>query len=118
MLATVLHADSLCVGMELVVASHQTAYWRDLVAQVKTLYSGPLLYAANHGNENDVTWWDAVDIIGVDAYYPLDPSNPNPSKLWNGLYAQRPVVVAAVLITRWCFPLVGLSVALQHWQTL
>ncbi len=23
-------------------------------------------------------WWDAVDVIGVDAYYPLTPTNTNP----------------------------------------
>ena len=23
-------------------------------------------------------WWDAVDVIGVDAYYPLAPTNTNP----------------------------------------
>jgi hypothetical protein len=40
---------------------------------------GPILYGANHGNENSITWWDAVDYIGVDAYYNLVPDNPNPS---------------------------------------
>jgi hypothetical protein len=25
-----------------------------------------------------VVWWDAVDVIGVDAYYPLDPVEENP----------------------------------------
>jgi hypothetical protein len=48
---------------------------------MQSRYSGPLLYAANHGNEGSVAWWDAVDIIGVDAYYSLDPSNTNPSTL-------------------------------------
>ncbi len=47
--------------------------------------TGPLLYAANHGNELFVQWWDAVDIIGVDAYYPLAITNSAPSKssVWN-----------------------------------
>jgi hypothetical protein len=24
-------------------------------------------------------WWDAVDFVGVDAYYPIAPGNPNPT---------------------------------------
>lgn len=40
--------------MELIEASHQTSYWRTVVAGIRSRYSGPLLYAANHGNENAV----------------------------------------------------------------
>lgn len=77
-LATTIKADSMCVGMELIDASAQSSYWRTVVAGVRARYSGPLLYAANHGNEDAVQWWDAVDWIGVDAYYPLAPSNTIP----------------------------------------
>jgi len=39
-------------------------------------YNGKLIYAANWGPASQpeydlITWWDAVDYIGVDAYYPL-----------------------------------------------
>ncbi len=40
---------------------------------------GPLFPGANWGNEDNVQWWDAVDVVGVDAYYPIAPSNQNPS---------------------------------------
>lgn len=78
-LAQTVGADSMCVGMELTVASWQTQHWRDTVAGIRARYSGPLVYAANHGNELKVQWWDAVDIIGVDAYYPLATSTYTPS---------------------------------------
>jgi len=78
-LAQSLKFDSLCVGMELEMASLQTELWRETVLGVRNRYAGPLLYAANWGNEGNVQWWDAVDVIGVDAYYPLAPTNTNPA---------------------------------------
>ena len=74
-LASKAKADSLCVGGELIVASHQEAHWRSIIKGVRARFSGPIMYAANHGNEPDVAFWDAVDWIGVDAckcsYYSL-----------------------------------------------
>lgn len=31
------------------------------------------------GEETDKRWWDAVDLIGIDANYPLRPDNPSPT---------------------------------------
>ena len=42
-------------------------------------YTGPLTYAANHGNETSVGWWNDLDYIGIDAYYPLTNKN-NPTE--------------------------------------
>jgi len=39
----------------------------------------PLVYAANFGRERDITWWDALDYVGIDAYFPV-ASGPNPSR--------------------------------------
>ncbi len=69
-------ADQFCAGTELVGTSHRASDWRLVVSGIRALYSGPIVYAANHsGEENSLTWWDAVDFIGVDAYYPLAKSN-------------------------------------------
>jgi hypothetical protein len=39
---------------------------------VRAVYSNPILYAAGFGGENtSISWWDAVDYIGVNAYYEL-----------------------------------------------
>ncbi|HUI42758.1 MAG TPA: hypothetical protein VL523_12395, partial [Terriglobia bacterium] len=71
-LAATIHADVFCVGGELV---HLTAYdpeWRKLIARVRQLYPGPLVYAANFGEEFDhIAFWDALDYIGLQEYYPL-----------------------------------------------
>ena len=41
----------------------------ELVKRVRGAYSGLLTTAPNgHGHELWVSWWDALDIIGVDLY--------------------------------------------------
>ena len=49
--------------------------WRDIIARVRANYRGPIVYAANHGEEFEtLQFWDALDYIGIDNYYPLDDS--------------------------------------------
>lgn len=67
--------DYFVVGTELVQTSHRGSEWREVIRQVRTFYSGPVTYAANAGEVFDVSWWDELDAIGVDAYYPLSENN-------------------------------------------
>lgn len=67
--------DQFCVGTELSASEGRAANWRAVITGVRSRYAGPLIYAANHGDETNVAWWDAVDYIGVDAYYPLTSKN-------------------------------------------
>ena len=47
---------------------------------MREVYKGELTDAANWGGEEvDKLWWDAVDVIGVDAYYPIGGDNRNPT---------------------------------------
>lgn len=71
------------VGTEFGSASHREVEWRAVAAAVRAAYHGPLTYAANYGDEVvAVKWWDAVDAIGVDAYYPLtDKDDPTVEEL-------------------------------------
>jgi len=74
--------ESFCVGCELVKTVSWSSSWRNIIEDVKAHYSGPLTYAANHGNEKNIDWWDELDYIGIDAYYPLTNKNsPSLSKL-------------------------------------
>ncbi len=71
-LATRIHADLLCIGVELESVTGYESYWRSLVGRARELYPGPLVYAANFGPEfESIRWWDALDYIGLDNYYPL-----------------------------------------------
>jgi hypothetical protein len=75
--------DQFCVGTELVGTSHREADWRKVVAGVRERFAGPITYAGNHGTEDvGIAWWDAVDFIGIDAYYVLtDKTDPTLDEL-------------------------------------
>ncbi len=63
--------EQLCIGTELDGTAIKEQQWRTVIAGVKQIYSGPLVYAANHTYTNVVMFWDALDYIGIDAYYVL-----------------------------------------------
>jgi hypothetical protein len=70
-------AELYCVGCELKTLSGAgySALWADVIAGVRAVYMGPLTYAANGSNAPDeyktVAFWDQLDYVGVDAYFPL-----------------------------------------------
>lgn len=66
-----LEPDLLCIGTELAGTSERADDWRALVRAVRAVYAGPLLYAAHFEEFEQVTWWDALDLIGIDGYFPL-----------------------------------------------
>lgn len=71
-LATRIHADLFFVGGEFDHLSEYDSDWRKLIARVRPLYPGPLIYGANFGKEfATLTFWDALDCIGLQEYYPL-----------------------------------------------
>lgn len=96
-LATRMHADIFSVGGEFGNLSAYDAEWRKLIARVRTLYPGPLVYAANWGPEFEhLTFWDALDYIGLQEYYPL-PDDLSTAALLAKVEAvenryQRPVI--------------------------
>ncbi|MBL1216850.1 MAG: hypothetical protein D8M59_05080 [Planctomycetes bacterium] len=66
-------ADAFVVGTELdaTLAGHD-AQWREVVAQVRGQYpTGVLTYAANWNTYDTVPFWDVLDVIGIQAYFPL-----------------------------------------------
>jgi hypothetical protein len=70
-LAEELGCEMLCIGCEMVKTERQSSRWRELIARIRKLYGGPITYNANHGKEDGVEWFDAVDYIGTSAYYPV-----------------------------------------------
>ncbi len=61
--------EMLCVGCEMSGTERKETYWRELIQKVRAIYSGPIVYNTNHGREEMVPWFDAVDYIGTSAYY-------------------------------------------------
>jgi Glycoside Hydrolase Family 113 len=100
-LAKRIHADLLCVGVEFTRLTRHEVEWRRLIARVRELYPGPLVYAANAGEEfENLHFWDALDYIGLDNYYSL-PDDLNVSAIVEKVEAihrhyQRPVIFTEV----------------------
>lgn len=67
--------DLLCIGTEFEGLTPYPDDWRELIAEVRRVYHGPLTYAANWGHEFEaIGFWDALDYIGVNNYYSLGAS--------------------------------------------
>lgn len=74
-LATRIHADLFCVGTELSKMTRHPQEWRRIIAHVRKEYTGALTYAAVQGPEFEtLSFWDALDYIGLSNYYPLPDS--------------------------------------------
>jgi hypothetical protein len=64
--------EMLCVGTELSTAATVKGYmWYDVIKEVRKHYSGQLTYAAHWDRYMDIRFWDKLDYIGINAYFPL-----------------------------------------------
>jgi len=72
--------ESLCIGTELHMSiKERPDDWRALIKKIRQVYSGQITYAANFYEEyEDLTFWDDLDFIGIQGYFPLTKSE-NPS---------------------------------------
>ncbi|MBK5111009.1 MAG: hypothetical protein JJE10_06525 [Thermoleophilia bacterium] len=84
-------ADLYVVGTELKGVSGEDAEWRSLIRSVREKFSGALTYAANWDEVESIQFWDALDLIGADAYYPLSAEGETPTE-GDLLAAWRPIV--------------------------
>lgn len=82
-LAEAENIEMLCIGTELYrVAVEREAEWRQLIADIRAVYGGKLVYAANWYKEfEEVRFWDALDYIGLQAYFPLESEKNSSSWL-------------------------------------
>ncbi len=71
-LAEETQADLLCIGTELEqFVKNRPDYWKGLIKRIRAVYKGKLTYAANWDEYSRTTFWEALDYIGIDAYFPL-----------------------------------------------
>lgn len=64
--------ELLCFATEIKIgAVKREAFWRALITKIRERYSGKLVYAANWDNYERIPFWDALDYVGINAYFPL-----------------------------------------------
>ena len=80
LIAEIHDIEMFCAGVEFSHATlAQEEKWREIFRSIRGLYQGKITYAANWGYEfEQVQFWDELDFIGLNCYYPLSKSD-NPS---------------------------------------
>jgi hypothetical protein len=73
-------ADGFAVGTELQRSLSRERAWRNIIADVRAATDAPLTYAAHWEAYRDVPFWDALDAIGIQAYFPLTKEKGLPSR--------------------------------------
>lgn len=71
--------EMFCVGTELnsFVVERQE-FWKELIHKIRKVYQGKLTYAANWDSYKNPGFWEQLDFIGIDAYFPLS-THKNPT---------------------------------------
>ncbi|WP_452598540.1 glycoside hydrolase family 113 [Pontimicrobium sp. MEBiC01747] len=74
-LANEINAELFCIGTELeLFVENRPKYWDNLITEIKKRYKGKLTYAANWDEFKRTPFWNRLDFIGVDAYFPVSIS--------------------------------------------
>jgi hypothetical protein len=115
--ANYVQGDVFVIGTEFASLSG-SAYqsnWETIISAVRAVYSGPIAYASNATGAGDefttVSFWDKVDIIGVDGYFPLtnhaDPTIAELVAAWtNNEFGFNPVAALQSLQSTYNKPLI------------
>ena len=71
-LADSINIEMFCVGTELkLVVQNRPSFWSNLIDSIRSFYGGKLIYAANWDDYNLVPFWNKLDYIGIDGYFPI-----------------------------------------------
>ncbi|MDD5495809.1 MAG: hypothetical protein PHP46_01755 [Candidatus Omnitrophica bacterium] len=71
--------EFFCIGTELAFTATRKDLWKGrIIPAVRKRFSGQLTYAANWDEYRDVGFWDDLDYVGIDAYFPL-ADKPDPT---------------------------------------
>ncbi|WP_162919956.1 glycoside hydrolase family 113 [Hanstruepera ponticola] len=93
-LAEELQVELFCIGTELdYFIKNRPEYWHNLIETIKEVYKGKLTYAANWDEFKRTPFWNDIDYIGIDAYFPLsDLQTPTIEDCKNGWQIHKPII--------------------------
>ncbi|MEZ0541122.1 glycoside hydrolase family 113 [Fibrella arboris] len=96
-LADSLKIELFCMTTELdKFAQARPDFWKQLIIDVRKVYTGKLTYAANWDRYDKLPFWDQLDYIGVDAYFPLsEATTPSVKAMVKGW--KKPIAELATL---------------------
>lgn len=70
-LAESVGAVQFVIGTELAGTLEHEAEWSRTISMVRTRFTGAITYAASWDEAALVPFWDEVDLVGIDAYFPI-----------------------------------------------
>lgn len=74
-LAEEMKVPLLCIGTELhTFVEKRPVFWSQLIKKIRSVYKGKLTYAENWDSYDRVPFWNELDFIGIDAYFPVSES--------------------------------------------
>jgi hypothetical protein len=64
--------EMLSIGVEMKSSSAtRVSDWHHVIDAIRARYHGLLTYSANWDEETQVGFWDRLDLVGINAFYPL-----------------------------------------------
>jgi glycosyl hydrolase family 113 len=64
--------ESICIGTELVSLEQEKQEWMNLIAKVRSVFRGQLTYCANWDSFSRASFWEGLDFVGIDGFFPLN----------------------------------------------
>ena len=89
------NVELFCIGTEFSkLTIEKPIFWKNLIKEIRIIYSGKITYAANWYNEyENISFWDDLDYIGIQAYFPLVKNKyPSVAELSKGWNAHLPIL--------------------------
>jgi hypothetical protein len=79
-------ADAFVVGTELDGTTGFEKEWRQIIEGIRRITDAPITYAANWNGYEKIKFWDDLDVIGIQAYFPISnaPGLADPDQLREG----------------------------------
>lgn len=85
------NVELFSVGTELEATTFEAwaGRWMQIIDRTREVYKGGLTYSANWTEYKEVPFWDKLDFVSVDAYFPLtngdDPTLEELTEAWEGI---------------------------------
>lgn len=80
------HVAYFCMATEMENSvEKRPEFWKNLIVDIRKIYHGKLTYAENWDSFKKVPFWNQLDFIGIDGYFPLsDEKDPTIAQLEKG----------------------------------
>lgn len=109
-LAQETNVELFSIGTELEqFVANRPQYWQNLIKEIRAIYKGKLTYASNWDEYKRVPFWNQLDYIGIDGYFPVSeletPTVANARAGWQPWKATLKAFAKAqskqILFTEW-----------------